>query len=77
MDNFFKLLREKISRIVSARDMHDVNDTRIDTVLDEMHPDVHVFHASMGMRIMSTSDSTLIVAVKDGGRVLWKAELRK
>ena len=77
MDNFFKLLCKQVSRVFCARDVHDIDDTRIDTIANEMHPDIHMFHAGMGVRVMGTSHGTLVVAMKDGGCILWEAEFCK
>ena len=54
--------------------MCNIYDTVVDTVPDEVSANVDVFHARVRVRVVTTSDRALIVAVKDCRSGLFETE---
>ena len=75
MGELVRWFGKEISWVLNARDMVNIDSTRIDTIAYEVLTEINVFHAGMGMGVMGTCNSSLIVTIKNGGILLGKAKL--
>ena len=74
MNDFFEWFCKNVGAIFDTWNMFDFYDFTINAVSDEMNTYVNMFHAGMGVRVVRTSNGSLIVAEKNSGIFLRKAE---
>jgi hypothetical protein len=75
MRKLVKRLCEKVGGVLNTRNMMNIDDATIDAVAYEMCAQVDVFHARVGVGVMCTRNSPLIVAIQNRGVVLIESQL--